>query len=310
VRKTSAVLATLSLAVLALTGCTAAPTFDGAACDRSGGSSGLADAVTVEGDLGAKPDVSIYTPLHVEKSAATDVVVGDGRVVQNGQQPFVYELTLFSGETGEEIDGTPYDPAQGPLTTLDIQGARFPALADALKCVTQGSRTVVALTADDAGAETLQAFGLDADDTMVFVVDTIDVLLPKAEGSLQFNDARGMPTVVRAPDGTPGVIIPNSDAPSSLVTQTLILGEGDDVEADQVPIVQYTALGWDDKTVMTQTWGKAVSTDLQQVAPAVAQELVGKPVGSQVLVVTPASDSAPAVVYVVDILGAITVPTP
>ena len=308
-RKTSAVLASLSLAVLALTGCTAAPTFDGAACERTSGSSGLTDAVTIEGDLGDKPDVSIFSPLQLQKSTTTDVIVGDGRAVENGQQPFVYELSVFSGETGDEVAATPYDPAQGPLTSLDIQGARFPALADALKCVTKGSRTIVALTAEDAGAEALQSFDLAADDTMVFVVDTIDVLLPKAEGALQFNDARGMPTVVRAPDGTPGVIIPDSDAPSDLVSQTLILGEGDEVGADQLPIVQYTALGWDDKTVMAQTWGTAVSTDLQQVAPAVAQELVGKPVGSQVLVVTPAADGVPAVVYVVDVLGAITVPT-
>lgn len=308
-RKTSAVLATLSLAALALTGCTTAPTFDGAACDRSGGSTALTDAVSVEGDLGSKPDVAIYSPLHVEKSSASDAVVGDGRAIVNGQQPFVYELTLFSGETGEEVASTSYDPTQGPLTTLDVQGAQFPALSKELTCVTEGSRTVVALTSEDAGEAALQNFGLDADDTMVFVVDTLDVFLPKAEGALQFNDARGMPTVVRAPDGTPGVIIPDSDAPSELVTQTLIRGDGDDVGADQVPIVQYTSLGWDTKTVMTQTWGTAVSTDLPQVAPAVAQELVGQPVGSQVLVVTPAADGAPAIVYVVDILGAITVPT-
>jgi len=55
VRKTSAVLATLSLAVLALTGCTAAPTFDG----RRGNpvafdAAHRDDLLALEGDQGAR----------------------------------------------------------------------------------------------------------------------------------------------------------------------------------------------------------------------------------------------------------------
>jgi hypothetical protein len=309
VRKTSAVLASLSLAVLALTGCTATGSSDDAACDRSADSVGVRDAVTVKGDLGSKPDVSIFSPLQVEKSGSSTVIEGDGRPVENGQQPFVLELSLYSGETGEMVASTEYDASTGALTSLDIQSERFPALSSALKCVTEGSRIVVAVSAEDAGAETLSGFGLAADDTMVFIGDALDVFLPRAEGTLQFNDAAGMPTVVRAPDGTPGVIIPDSAAPTTQVVQTLIKGEGDEVATGEMPFVHYTAVGWDDKKVVNTTWGKAVAADISQVAPAVAEALVGKTVGSQVLVVTPGAEGAPAVAYVVDILGAVTAPT-
>lgn len=308
-RKTSAVLATLSLAVLALTGCTAAPTFDGAACDRSGGSSGLADAVTVDGDLGAKPDVSIFSPLHLEKSAFTDVIVGDGRAVESARQPMLLELSLYSGDSGEFVTETTYDPSATQVSTIANWSAQFPGLSDALECATGGSRIVSALTPDDApGAQ--EAFGLDADDNMVFVIDVLDVFLPKAEGALQFNDARGMPTVVRAPDGTPGVIIPDTAAPTSQAVQTLIAGDGEKLVEGQTPVVNFTALNWDDKKIVRTTWGDAVSLDLPQIAPPIAEALIGQTVGSQVLVVAPKTEQTEAMVFVVDILGAGPVPTP
>ncbi|WP_223624929.1 FKBP-type peptidyl-prolyl cis-trans isomerase [Microbacterium sp. EST19A] len=308
-RKTSAVLASLSLAVLALTGCSVAGSSDGAACERPADSTGVADAVTVDGDLGSKPDVSIFAPVKITKSASSTVIEGDGRPVENGQQLVVLELTLFNGQTGEEVASTAYDPDKGALTNLDNQAERFPALASAMKCVTEGSRVVVAVSPEDAGAEALSGFGLGPKDTMVFVADALDVYLPRAEGELQFNDASGMPTVVRAPDGTPGVIIPDSAAPKSQVVQTLIKGEGEKLGADQIPLVNYTAVNWDTKDLVDTTWGKSVSLDFAQTAPAVAETLVGKPVGSQVLVVTPATGDVPATAYVVDILGAVTAPT-
>lgn len=308
-RKTSAVLASLSLAVLALTGCTATASSDGASCDRPADSTGVRDAVSVEGDLGSKPDVSIFSPMQVANSGASTVIEGDGRPVQSGQQLIVLELALYSGQTGDEVASTAYDPDRGSISSLDNQAERFPALAEALTCVKAGSRVVVAISPEDAGAETLSGFGLEADDTMVFVADALDVYLSRAEGELQFNDARGMPTVVRAPDGAPGVIVPDSEAPTTQVVQTLIKGDGEQVGADQIALVNYTAVDWDDKSVVGTTWGSEVSLDFAQVNPAVAEELIGKTVGSQILVVTPGEGDAAAVAYVVDILGAVTAPT-
>lgn len=308
-RKTSAVLASLSLAVLALTGCTASSTSDGAACDRPADAKSLADAVTVEGDLGSEPEVEVFSPLHLKETSVTDVIQGDGRAVETGQQAIMLELSIFSGETGEQVYGTSYNPDQGQVSNIDYWATQSPGLSDVLECATQGSRLLAALTPEDFGKEALAGLGLEDDDNMVFVIDVLDVYLSKAEGALQFNDAQGLPTVVRAPDGTPGVIIPDSDAPTEQVAQTLIEGDGDEVTDGQVPLVNVMAVGWDDKTVVTSTWGQGPTADLASSAPSVADALVGKPVGSQLLVVTPAADGAGAVAYVVDILGAVTIPT-
>lgn len=308
-RKTSAVLASLSLVVLALTGCSAAGSSDGAGCERSADSAAIKDAVTVEGDFGSAPEVTVFSPLHLKKSSYAEVTVGDGRTIVNGQQALTVELSIYSGETGEKVYATAYDENKGQVSNADYWASQSPGLAKAFACATEGSRIIAGLTPDDFGADALAGLGLSDDDNMVFVIDVLDVFLSKAEGSLRFNDAQGMPTVVRAADGTPGIIIPDSAAPKKQVVQTLIDGDGDEVGADQIPLVNVTAVNWDDKSVVTTTWGKGPSGDLSSTAPEVAKEIVGKTVGSQILVVTPGTDGAAAVAYVVDILGAVTAPT-
>lgn len=308
-RKTSAVLASLSLAVLALTGCTATVSSDGAACDRHADSTAIKDAVTVEGDFGEAPDVTVFSPLQLKKSAYADIEVGDGRTIVGGQQALTVELSIFSGETGKQVFATSYDKDKGQVSNAEYWASQSPGLAKAFECATEGSRIIAGLTPEDFGAEALSGLGLSEDDNMVFVIDVVDVFLSKAEGSLQFNDAQGMPTVVRAADGTPGVIIPDSAAPTEQVAQTLIKGDGEKVEAGHIPLVNVTAVNWDDKSVVTSTWGQGPTGDLASTAPTVAEQLIGKTVGSQILVVTPATDGAAAVAYVVDILGAVTAPT-
>lgn len=299
-------MATLSLAVLALTGCSSAPTFNGASCDRTTHSSGIEDAVTVKGDLGTEPKVTVYTPVKGTKTTYADTITGKGLPLVNGQQVMTAELSIFSGNTGDLVYATSYDKSTGNLSNIDTWSGQVPGLAKVLECVTGGSRVIASLTPKDFGAEQLSNFGLKADDHPVFVIDVVDTFRSRAEGALQFNDARGVPTVVRAPDGRPGVIIPDAAAPTSQVVQTLIEGDGDPLEKTQTPVVNVTAVNWDDKSVLNTTWGANPMLDLASSAPAVAEALVGKPVGSQILVVTPAANGAGAVAYVVDILGAVT----
>jgi hypothetical protein len=281
----------------------------GVACERGSGSTAIRDAVTVEGDVGSTPDVSVFTPLHLTKTAFADTTVGDGRKIVDSAQALVVELSIFRGDTGKQIFTTPYDESRGQLSTVDSWASQSPGLESVFECATAGSRIVAALTPEDFGINNLASFDLEPDENVVFVIDVVDVFLSRAEGSLQFNDAKGMPTVVRAPDGTPGVIIPDSAAPTEAAVQTLIKGEGNEFESGQVPLLNVVSVGWDDKTVIDSTWGQVPIRDLSTLDPAVAEALVGQTVGSQVLVVTPAGDAGPAVAHVVDILGAVTAPT-
>jgi len=309
VRKTSAALATLSLAVLALTGCTAAPTFDGAACERVGAANGIDEAVNVDGKIGDEPDVEVFAPVHVKKTSFVDVVSGDGRAITDGTQGISVQISIYSGETGEQVFATSYDPASTSVSTIDQWAAQSPGLEDVLRCATAGSRVLAALTPDDFGPANLEGLGLANDDTAIFIVDVAEAFLPKAEGALQFNAASGLPTVVRAADGTPGIIVPDTAAPKEQVVQTLIKGDGEALTAEQTPLVNFTAIGWDDKQILQTTWGDKPSAQIQQIAAPVADALVGQNIGSQLLVVLPATEGSPAIAVVVDVLGVTTAPT-
>ncbi|MFJ4174352.1 hypothetical protein [Microbacterium sp. NPDC089696] len=305
-RKTSAVLATLSLAALALSGCAAAPSFAGEACDRVGNGDAVSSAVTVTGEFGSAPDVEVFAPAKFPKTSFEDVVVGDGEPLVTDTQVMTTELSIYSAKTGEMLFQSPYSEDSESLSNIATLVPQFPGLGPVLECATGGSRIIAGIPSDGVTAETRKNLGLGDGDAAIVVVDLLKIYPSRADGALQFNDARNMPTVVRAPDGTPGVIIPDTDAPDEIVTQTLIKGDGEKVTADKTPLVNLTAVGWDDRKVTTTTWGDNPSFNLPSTAPEVAKELVGKTVGSQILVVTPASDSGPAMAYVIDVLGAVT----
>ncbi|MEW1961686.1 FKBP-type peptidyl-prolyl cis-trans isomerase [Microbacterium sp. NPDC077644] len=315
-RKTSAALATLALAVVALTGCTAGPAYQGASCDRVAASTGIEDLANISGEIGTKPDVELFTPVGGESSTFGDVVVGDGRALTSPSQSAVFEFSLFSGKTGEPVAGTAYDDERASLASVGYWEQIVPAFGTALECATEGSRVLSVVTPEDFGAANLEGFGLDADEPVVAVFDVVKVFPSRAEGSPQYNDAAGMPTVVRAADGRPGVIVPDSSAPTDLTVQTLIKGDGQKVAEDDSILVNYTGVLWNERTVFDSSWdrGTAATFDMAGVIPGFTQGLAGQTVGSQVLLVIPAElgygeqggGSVPpnsTLVFVVDILG-------
>ncbi|CAN7323273.1 hypothetical protein LJR044_001771 [Microbacterium foliorum] len=302
-RKTSAVLATLSLAVLTLTGCASAPSFAGDVCDRAAASTpSIKDSVSVEGDLGEAPDVTVYSPVKADETSFADVITGEGNTLTSTSQPMVLDIAFYGGESGEKLYESEFNGDPSRVHSISYWAERSAGLETVLECATGGSRIIAVLTPEDFGEANAEAFGLAKDENVVAIVDLQDVYLAHAEGASQFNDARGLPTVVRAPDGTPGVIIPDSDAPTEAVTQTLIKGDGAKVEKDSTIVTNIMALGWDDKTVTSSSWGAEPN-----IGPA-AEELVGATVGSQLLVVVPEADGNPATAIVVDILGIVPVP--
>ena len=299
-RKTSAAFASLSLAVIALTGCTAAPTFDGEACDRAASSSGIDDAVTVTGEVGVAPDVELFSPLHVEETSYTDVITGEGIPLTSPQQLTVLDIALFNGSTGEQVVQTEFDGDMTRLSNIASWTQQIPGIGAVLECATPGTRMVAP---EDVGTEALTGFQLDEDTTVVAVIDVLDTQLARATGSKQFNNANNLPTVVRAPDGRPGIIVPDGAAPTAQVEQVLIKGDGETIENDTIAWVNYTAVAWDTKAVSSTSWDSNPVSNLAETAPPVAEAMVGQTVGSQLLVVVPATEGGEAMTYVVDILG-------
>ncbi len=290
VRKTAAVLITLGLAALALAGCTAGPSSAGSACPTPPGSSGLTDSVTVKGDFGKEPEVAFAQPTKVQKPSVDDLIVGTGTAITVKNQPFVIDVALFDVKTGQSLGSTGFD---GSVRVADINAwnSQLKTIGDALECATAGSRLLMGFPA-----------GTLAENGAVAVVDVHTVFLPQAQGALQYNDALGLPTVVRAPDGRPGIIIPDAEKPAKKVVQTLIRGEGQKVKKTDHVRVQFTSVDWDTRKVVSNTW------DSQSAVVSGADGLEGQTVGSQVLLIVPPDASAGAgtdgtQAIVVDILG-------
>jgi len=293
VRKTAAALITLGLAALALAGCSAGPSFAGKACPTQPSSSGLTDSVTVKGDFGAEPTVTIASPTKVQKASVDDLIVGTGTPITAKNQPIVVDIALYDARTGQKIGATGFDKttAASDVNTLASQAK---PLGDALQCATAGSRLLVGFPA-----------GTAAEGAAVAVLDVRTVFLPHAEGSLQYNDALGLPTVVRAPDGRPGIIVPDAKKPAKQVVQTLIRGEGQKVKKTDGVRVQFTSVDWDTRKVVNSTW------DSQSAVISGAAGIEGQTVGSQVLLIVPPADASAGTgadgngtqAIVVDILG-------
>lgn len=311
-RRTPAILAVTALAAVGLVGCTSTPT---TSCPPA--LSQASDLVDVSGSFGSAPtSVSVRAPFHTETTEAATLDEGDGQQLTSDEQTALVDLTVLSGETGEPIVATRYSDDLSQVPTLAQLAQTFPALPAALQCATEGSRVAVALAPDGIAEDAVSGLGLEEGESVVLVVDVRKVYLAKADGADQYTASHGLPTVVRAPDGRPGIIVPDATAPDEVVVQTIKRGDGAEVTGDAPVRVHYTGVVWDTKEVFDSTWdsGEPASLTLDAVVPGFAEGLEGQTVGSQVLIVVPpdqgygdqAQGLIPAnstLVFVVDILG-------
>lgn len=268
----------------------------------------LLTAVDVSGEVGQQPQVTLPTPFVAHEAGHLDIVSGDGDVVESMGQPAAIELTLVDGASGTPIPMTAYSGDDSQVLSLEAITQQLPGLESALTCAAEGTRTVVAFGDDgvtEQFAAQLAQVGLMAQSSTLFaVVDVLKVLPGQATGSAVYNDGHGLPTVVRAPDGTPGIVIPAGAAPEERVVQTLIRGEGEEIAAGDVVTVKFTSVDWATRSVGDSTWaaGQAQSGALSDIPGGEALE--GQTVGSQVLVVEP-DDEGGATATVIDVLEAV-----
>lgn len=293
-----AVLAVLGLSALTLAACASAPSAP--ACDRAASPGGVLDVIESSGAFGT-PGVKIDTAVHAPQTVFADEQVGDGRRVTSELQDVAFSITIVNGETGTAV-------ASGTTTPQPLSRWRenYNGLASMMMCATEGSRIVGAVPAADISPEAAQGLGLDDDQSVAVVLDLTTVYLPAADGTPQYNDRRGMPSVVLAPGGQPGVIIPDSAAPADPVVETLKKGDGDVVGDSDTVRVHYTAVDWTTRRVTDSTWadGASVAVPVSQASVPFAGDLVGVTVGSQLMIVLPPSaDGGSTTVYVVDVLG-------
>jgi peptidylprolyl isomerase len=322
VRRIPALLGAAALLAATLAGCTAAP-FGG--CQPAYESGDASTLVTATGKAGSEPTVKFPTPLVAgAQPEATIVTPGDGAVIPVGAQ-VDYDFTLFDGKSGQELGKSGYDGTQ--FTRLGT-GLKGDSVSKGLSCATVGSRIAVVSTWKQAKA----AFSADASDslddktTVVVVIDVLSAYLGKADGFNQL-PKDGLPTVVTAVDGTPGITVLAATAPKKTEIGLIKGGDGATLKADDKAVVQYALWTWpstpgDEPPQIGTTWTdhRAVTLALTSIAKGggvpdgLLKALIGARVGSQVLVVLPPGDDSfptgqgPAAddstyIFVVDVLG-------
>lgn len=316
-RKISALIVAAAV-VASLAACTSQGV-TAASCSTGPAAGDASTLIAATGDLGVQPVTDFPTPLITDGLEVSTIETGDGITLTKGDLAD-FQVTVVNAKTGEPVVSSGYVAAE-PLRRLVGNDTEFGPILD---CAAIGSRLAVTTTVEQLfGAQDLSQYALTAKDTVVAIVDIMDGFPGKATGADQLPVA-GMPSVVTAPDGTPGVTIVNETAPEVLTVSTTKKGDGEEVASGDLAVIHFTAIDYATEAVVQTTWENGVpptvqvkpydATDGTGLNPGVAKALVGKTVGSQVVVVVPAAAGYPAgsspegytegstVIYVVDIL--------
>lgn len=274
-------------------------------------------------DLKTAPKVSLgKTPI------STKVV--DRRVLTEGTGPGAttadtvrLRAQIFNGTSGKLLDDG-YGKGRAAEGYRLGRADLIAGFTDGLVGATKGARIAFTIPPEKGfGSAGNQNLGVAGTDTIVVVADIADVhsALSQIDGA-QTAAPAGLPAVefTNGPTKEPTVTVPKSAAPTTTQQATLVQGTGATVEKGQTITAQYHGVLWKDGSVFDSSWQRGAAADFPigvgQVIPGWDKTLVGKKVGSRVLLVIPPADgygaagSPPKIagtdtlVFVVDILDA------
>ncbi len=288
------------------------------------------DAIKVSGKFGEAPKLEFKKPLKITTTSCKVLTSGKGTKVETGMI-LSFDYVFVNGRDGTEI-ATSFGQEPGQILFDGTLKTSVAGMYSALNGLAEGSRVLVAMTPADGPlrGKPDPSTGVEADDSMLMIVDlhkaessattpttTARDPLPRATGTA-IAPVAGLPTVTLGEDGTPTIVVPKSDPPTELVAQDLIEGEGEVVKSGETITVHYLGVLWDTGEPFDSSWGKGSPASFPIGTKAVIQGwdkgLVGKKVGSQVLLVVPPADGYPdgqgsippgaTLIFVVDILDA------
>jgi peptidylprolyl isomerase len=276
-------------------------------------------AITAGTKFGEKPTVAKGSGSLSKDLAVKTVIAGGGKTVAEND----YIQANYLGQvwdTAKVFDNS-YD-RKTPLVIQLAQGGIIDGWRYALVGKKAGSRVQMSVPPTwGYGTKGNTQAGIKGTDTLVFVVDIENTFNEKssAQGKDVAQNDAALPKVGTNTDGkAPSIDVPKATAPTKLVANYVIEGDGDEVKADSSVLVQYKGVLWDTGKEFDSTYsrGQLTSFSLQQVVKGWAQGLTGKKVGSRVLIVIPPAlgyaDSPPSgsgikkdstLVFSVDILA-------
>jgi FKBP-type peptidyl-prolyl cis-trans isomerase len=280
----------------------------------------LPPSIAVSGAFGTKPTVTIPKINPPATFQVHQLISGHGTLVAKGDLA-VTDLTAYTwaGTASKKVSQLSTGQPE-PLTV----GSTITGLDKSLEGSRAGSRLLVTIPPKDGfGSSGNSQLGVTGKDTLVFVVDVLGSYqkTASAHGTDEVVTGTGLPTVGTSSPGTaPPVHIPKTGPSATLQSQTLIQGTGPVVKKGKLLVAQYEGLIWRTGKVFDSSWTRGVPAGFQigsgQVIKGWDDSLVGKRIGSRVLLVVPPADGygktgsstagikgTDTLVFVVDILG-------
>lgn len=311
-RRIHALGAAVIAATLTLTACGGSSSPKGAALDQvtvTGGSDTSAPTVTV------KPK-----PLSVTQTTTRVLKTGTGATVK-GDEIVSLKYVLLNAKDGSQLDTNFGKQNLGlNLGSPDL----LPGLKKGLANQKIGSRILVAMPPKDAfGTQGNAQIKVGPTDTVLFLMDLVSSQTPlKTAQGTPVTPPASLPKVTVHDGKAATIAIPKgAKAPTKTVGQLLVKGAGATVTAGQTIRVTYTGALWKngtnfDSSANSPTGYFETVIGQKHVIKAWDDQLVGKTVGSRVLLIVPPADgygaagSPPKIsgtdtlVFVVDILAA------
>jgi FKBP-type peptidyl-prolyl cis-trans isomerase len=323
-----AVVLTAALGLTTVAACGSSSSGSGAATSTASSSAAASAALqglTATGavDLKTAPKVTLgKTPISSTQVEHKVLTPGTGKAATKADTVKL-RAQIFNGTSGKLLDngfaaGRPTESYR--LARTDI----VPGFTEGLVGATKGGRIAFTIPpAKGFGSAGNQQLGIKGTDTIVVVADIADVHTPmtKIDGA-QSPSPAGLPTVEfkNGPTKAPTVTVPKTKAPTTTQQVTLVEGTGPVVQKGQTISAQYHGVLWKDGSVFDSSWERGTPADFPIGVGGVIKgwdsTLVGKKVGSRVLLVIPPADgygkagSPPKIsgtdtlVFVVDILDA------
>jgi peptidylprolyl isomerase len=268
------------------------------------------DAISVAGDYGKSPKVTVKAPWAIDKTQTKVLKSADGAEIKAGQ---TVEVNYFgvNGRTGKKFDDS-YSRGATAAFNLDQVVAGF---KKGLLGQKKGSRVLVAMPGTDGydASGGSEEAGIKVGDSLIFVIDVVDVQLSGPEGT-KVDPKAGLPTVTEK-DGKPIISVPKTDPPTTLQIAPLIKGNGKKIAATDTVTFNYRWVAWKDGRLLEDSYsGAPGSAALSGLLPGLQKGLVNQTVGSRVLLVIPPADGYPngntkpkldpgeTLVFVVDLL--------
>ncbi|MFI0896534.1 FKBP-type peptidyl-prolyl cis-trans isomerase [Streptomyces sp. NPDC020983] len=278
--------------------------------------SGPMPAITAGTAFNMKPTVAKGTETPSKDLAVKTVIEGTGPAVASGD----YIRVNYLGQIWKSAKVFDTSFGKKPYATQIGAQKVIPGWDQGLIGAKANSRVMLSIPpALGYGSSGNAQAGIAGTDTLVFVVDVLDVWNGRssAKGKLVTQGDANLPKVGTNVDGlAPSITVPKGKAPTKLVSNYVIEGDGATVKDSDTLLVQYKGVLWDGGKEFDSSYSRKQLTDfpLTGVIPGWTKGLTGKKVGSRVVLVTPpdqaygaqAQQSIPAnstLVFTVDIIA-------